>query len=264
MKMKRQNGFSLVELMVAMVVSLVVILGAGQLFISLSQTSERITRLSEKQAAVNFAVETLLRDIRRADWRGNEWDGEVIKLHLKNRGDFSSGCLQGDDIVKVYRLRDISDGGNSLGALESRVEECAGSATNDAFQELVRGFLGPDGPGFYVLDKDIKDGVVPIVFQLLPTGNKPDPDVLVFHAMNRTRAVGGGTSGPPGPGPDPGPGPGPGPGPDPGPDPDPDPGPDPDPDPGPGPGPDPDPDPEEGRNCRLIRISIFDIIRICI
>ena len=45
--MKRNNGFSLVELMVALVVGLIIILGAGQLFLTVFQTSRQVETLGE-------------------------------------------------------------------------------------------------------------------------------------------------------------------------------------------------------------------------
>lgn len=63
----RQGGFSLVELMVALLIGLVIILGAGQLFLVGFQNFRKIEELSDKQAAITFIADTLLRDIRRAD-----------------------------------------------------------------------------------------------------------------------------------------------------------------------------------------------------
>lgn len=203
MKMKRQNGFSLVELMVAMVVSLVVILGAGQLFISLSQTSERITRLSEKQAAVNFAVETLLRDIRRADWlyyssangADRPWNVSegVFSLYVPNRGDVSAGCDAGDMVLKHYRLteREVRGERAWFMAVEAARCETGGgwSELEGGSQELVGGFA--EG-GFEVepFDTNNSAGIGALVtLRLQPLQEGGDPDVLTFHAVNRTAAV---------------------------------------------------------------------------
>lgn len=190
MKMKRQNGFSLVELMVAMVVSLVVILGAGQLFISLSQTSERITRLSEKQAAVNFAVETLLRDIRRAKWEDprSKWDADdkTLTLVLKNRGDVATNCEPGDEVVKEYRLREWSGPGEAAWYIAVNTLECDGSPVGGGFQDLVGGFISPDDEGFDVDDSRWAEGILQITFRLIPTDDDATPDTLTFYAVNRT------------------------------------------------------------------------------
>lgn len=105
---RSSRGFSLVELMVAMVVSLVVILGAGQLFISLSQTSQRIAELSDKQAAISFASNELMREVRRSNspediyTLSDSSDGVGCTLYYREPGQTQSqplldGFSTGDD-----------------------------------------------------------------------------------------------------------------------------------------------------------------------
>lgn len=194
---RSSRGFSLVELMVAMVVSLVVILGAGQLFISFSQTSERITRLSEKQAAVNFAVETLLRDIRRAV-NTPKWDESTgtLTLVVENRGDLSpSTCHPGLKVTKEYRLREWSGSGEAAWYIAVNAFECDGSPVGGGFQDLVGGFLAPDEDGFHMDDSDAASGVWKVIFRLVPTSGEARSDAFIFYAVNRTdvlasRAIG--------------------------------------------------------------------------
>ncbi|MBZ5488707.1 prepilin-type N-terminal cleavage/methylation domain-containing protein [Halomonas aquamarina] len=57
-------GFTLVEMMVALVIGSVIILGAGQLVLSLFTTFERVETLSRQQEALIFATQALTRDIR--------------------------------------------------------------------------------------------------------------------------------------------------------------------------------------------------------
>lgn len=190
--MERSRGFSLIELMVAMVVSLVVILGAGQLFISLSQTSERIALLSEKQAAVNFAVETLLRDIRRAEWGSDVVgeDGEKLTLRVRNRGDMSV-CGSNDQVDKVYSLGETASGESgsySLRVQRRCVPEGGPPDSYGAAEPLIGGF---DEGGFSVSWLEVA-GVrigVEVTLNLQPLQEGGDPDVLTFHAVNRTAAV---------------------------------------------------------------------------
>ncbi|WP_336274944.1 prepilin-type N-terminal cleavage/methylation domain-containing protein [Vreelandella indica] len=54
-----QRGFTLVELMVAMTISTVIILGAGQLFLTTFQTFQNVDKVSRKQETLIFAVSTL-------------------------------------------------------------------------------------------------------------------------------------------------------------------------------------------------------------
>ncbi|WP_260578842.1 PilW family protein [Vreelandella populi] len=62
---RSQAGFTLVELMVAMAIGTVIILGAGQLLLTTFTTFERVDTLSRQQEALIFAAQTLTRDIRR-------------------------------------------------------------------------------------------------------------------------------------------------------------------------------------------------------
>lgn len=180
--MKRNGGFSLVELMVAMVIGLVIILGAGQLFLTVFQTQRQVEVLGEKQAAVNFAVETLIRDIRRAAQDTIEWNDtdREFKLTVRNRGDVVSGCSPGDEVDKTYRL--------SGSELQVR-NDCGGGGD---FQSVVSG-LDAGGPnnGFNInLDaSDVGKGIWMVQIDLDATDSSGDTDSLAFYAVNRTAAV---------------------------------------------------------------------------
>ena len=56
---RRQGGFTLVELMVAMAIGTVIILGAGQLFLTTFQTFQAVDNVSRKQETLIFAVNAL-------------------------------------------------------------------------------------------------------------------------------------------------------------------------------------------------------------
>ncbi|BBI71976.2 hypothetical protein HAALTHF_17560n [Vreelandella aquamarina] len=62
----RQAGFSLVELMVAMAIGTVIILGAGQLFLTTFQTFDKVRDLSRKQESLVFITGVMVQDIRSA------------------------------------------------------------------------------------------------------------------------------------------------------------------------------------------------------
>ncbi|MGM0694656.1 MAG: PilW family protein [Pseudomonadota bacterium] len=185
--MRRNAGFSLIELMVAMVVGLVIILGAGQLFLTVFQTNQQVEKLGEKQSAVNFAVESLLSDIRRSQntpsW--NDSDNE-LSLTVPNRGDVSTGCDPGDPVDKVYRLSDSEVSSQAGWALEMG-QSCTGAVEGSDFQQVVAAFTST---GFDVDDSNRDDGIWVITFELMATDEDDgSPDPLVFHAVNRTAAV---------------------------------------------------------------------------
>ncbi|MGM1052507.1 MAG: PilW family protein [Pseudomonadota bacterium] len=181
--MKRNSGFSLVELMVALVVGLIIILGAGQLFLTVFQTNRQVETLSEKQAAVNFAVETLLRDVRRADIVSISTDGEELSLRVPNRGDIGLTCGPGDRVRKVYKLSDSEVSGREGWALMMGLKCDAPVASSD-FQQVV---VGLTSNGFVAVDDG--NGALIITLELVATDGSGASDPLVFYAVNRAAAV---------------------------------------------------------------------------
>jgi prepilin-type N-terminal cleavage/methylation domain-containing protein len=179
--MKRNSGFSLVELMVAMVIGLIIILGAGQLFLTVFQTNRQVELLSEKQAAVNFAVEGLLRDIRRAHWsefNGGPGDEELV-LQVSNRGDMSD-C---DVVEKTYSLAEAQ----TQHLLELEMKCIEGGAGTVGPEGLVGGF----SEGGFLIDP-IGGYGVRVTLKLLTSGD--EVETLEFVAINRTAAVNAGPS----------------------------------------------------------------------
>jgi len=66
----RHGGFSVIELMVAMVISLLLLGGVVTIFISSKGTYERVERLSRTQESGRFALDAIVRDIRSAGYMG--------------------------------------------------------------------------------------------------------------------------------------------------------------------------------------------------
>ncbi|WP_249975564.1 PilW family protein [Vreelandella olivaria] len=78
-----QTGFTLVELLVAMVIGLLVMAGATQLFIT-SQHSYRLqTALADMQDIGRFSLDTLSRELRQADYIGGCAPTQTT-VHLRN------------------------------------------------------------------------------------------------------------------------------------------------------------------------------------
>ncbi|SFI10105.1 PilW family protein [Modicisalibacter xianhensis] len=63
----RQGGFTLIELMIAMVIGLVILLGASQVFLASRQTFERVDQLNDRQEILRFLADSVSLDIRTAD-----------------------------------------------------------------------------------------------------------------------------------------------------------------------------------------------------
>jgi prepilin-type N-terminal cleavage/methylation domain-containing protein len=175
--MRNNRGFSLIELMVAMVIGLIIILGAGQLFLTVFQTNRQVLLLSEKQAAINFAVEGLLRDIRRADWaefQGGAGDDELV-LQVPSRGELPD-C---EIVEKTYSL--VERSGQSFLSLEMECIE-GEALTTVGPDDLVGGFASS---GFEIEPVGVYG--VRVALTLLDSGG--GVEMLEFTAVNRTAAV---------------------------------------------------------------------------
>lgn len=66
----RQNGMSMIELMVAMVISLILLIGVGQIFIGTKRAYLMNEGLSRIQEDGRFAIDFLQRTVRMADYMG--------------------------------------------------------------------------------------------------------------------------------------------------------------------------------------------------
>jgi type IV pilus assembly protein PilW len=66
----RHGGFTVIELMVAMVISLLLLGGVVTIFVSSKGTYERLERLSRTQESGRFALDTIVRDLRQAGYLG--------------------------------------------------------------------------------------------------------------------------------------------------------------------------------------------------
>ncbi|MCE8053691.1 prepilin-type N-terminal cleavage/methylation domain-containing protein [Halomonas daqingensis] len=173
----RQTGFTLVELMVALVIGLIIILGAGQLFLMGFQTFRQIELLSNKQAALTFATETLIRDIRRAT--DVDFDNGALTVAFTNNSDMS-GCS--GTVVRVYRLSQAAISANEGWSLNMG-QECESAPSNAVFEPLVTAF---NEDGFFA--EEIDDGVWEISFQLM-AGRNDETDSFTFNAVNRNQAI---------------------------------------------------------------------------
>lgn len=140
MTRRREHGLSLVELMVAMVISLILLAGVIQIYIANSQTN----RLQEANARVQengrFAVQFLARDVRGAGYSGcvptellqisirakdaDDDDVPSTEDSLEGFDDVASGnqwdAVAGTDVVRV------------TGAMNSSVGLAGNSFQNDA------------------------------------------------------------------------------------------------------------------------------------
>lgn len=121
MKVKATKGFTLVEMMIAMAISLILLLGVSQIFTS-NKRSQRVTEgLARVQENARFALKKISIDMRRAGYVGCA--GDNLKDHLNPAGtgyssdlfDFSKGTAgweyTGTEPGQTYTLATVTPGG---------------------------------------------------------------------------------------------------------------------------------------------------------
>ncbi len=86
--LRASKGFSLVELMVAMALSLILLAGVLAIFASSRTTYETTDRLSRIQESGRFALDTIVRDLRSAGYVG-----------CSRRGAFTNALNQPDPVM---------------------------------------------------------------------------------------------------------------------------------------------------------------------
>ena len=76
---RRCHGFSLVELMVALVITLILLAGIGQIYLSSKKSFTIQDTLGHQQENARYAVETIAQDLRRVSyWGGNADIGLIL------------------------------------------------------------------------------------------------------------------------------------------------------------------------------------------
>lgn len=85
--LKRQNGFNLVELMIALALGLIVVLGASNVFLSSKESYRTNAALSDIQENSRIAFEMLARDLRQARLTGCGNEGAVTNNIVDNTDD---------------------------------------------------------------------------------------------------------------------------------------------------------------------------------
>lgn len=79
-KQGKNSGFSLVELMVALLIGLVIALGAGQLFVTSKRTYDQMSELAQRQESLRALVDFISLDSRTA-YSVTAASGSVLTLN---------------------------------------------------------------------------------------------------------------------------------------------------------------------------------------
>lgn len=126
MSFQRQRGLSLVELMVAMALSLLLMLGVIQIFLSSKQTYSTNSALSRVQESGRFAMDFLTQDIRNTGYKG-QCMGEPLNHGVANI---------------LWRIEDPIEGWNNI---TTKPAHLSGTPVNGTDIVLIKFAAGPGG-----------------------------------------------------------------------------------------------------------------------
>jgi len=145
---KKQQGISLIELMIAMTLGLLLIGGVIQIFLSAQQSYRLQSGLSRMQENGRFAMEFLARDIRKGDY----W-GCVQSIDIENKLNpspgfdlFTSGIAGQDNDATDANIVDGTDSITLRGIANDRIPVLAQPATTAANIDVINnsGLLAND------------------------------------------------------------------------------------------------------------------------
>ncbi|MDI5890437.1 PilW family protein [Halomonas rhizosphaerae] len=173
-----QKGFSLVELMVALVIGLLVVFGATQVFVAAKVSYNRTAELSVRQESLRFFVDILSLDVRSSAVNGVSVsaDNATLSLEYDSRTD-DPYCGAGNDLVSVNYS--YSSGAVSLSY------QCDSASYGP--DPLVSGIEDVSFEQFVsIQDADLKTGYVKVAmsFPTLP-GETSSDSTFTFRVANR-------------------------------------------------------------------------------
>ncbi len=141
----KKRGFSLVELMVALVLGLLVVAGAVQFFIVGKSGFNKVEELSKRQEALRFVADVMSVDVRTAKKRvgTNSSDGvyvdagndELVLTYPNGGRKDTVYCSSGSLYRLWYKYSSDADGNGTLGV----DYDCDGDGSRDlgSFQHVV-------------------------------------------------------------------------------------------------------------------------------
>lgn len=175
-----QRGFTLVELMVALLIGLIVTLGASQLFITSKRSFDQVEELAQRQETLRFLVDTLSLDIRTAKRDGITigGDDDILTLLYSDSRENDPYCPAGEKLTRVEYTFDAETASIKVGYT------CSNEPPVDP-QPLVSGVAGINfstgGGGLNYVD---------VLLRFLPLGNEPANDrEVTFRVANRNSVI---------------------------------------------------------------------------
>ncbi len=172
---ERCKGFSLVELMIALVIGLVISLGAFQIFFSGKQSFEQVASLGERQEALRLVVDSLSYDIRSATSFGIAGDEDQLEVFHLDKPNNSMCAGSSNYSVSYYQ----SDGAIYADPVDrTNPSAPASCADSGAF------VIGIGDIGFTYLPAS--SGVI-VTVTLVDDDGRLDDEVVVFRVANRSQ-----------------------------------------------------------------------------
>jgi len=113
-KCKEQKGFTLIELMIAMMLGLIVIGGALSIYISTIKSSSDVVKSARLNYDLDSAMQLMVNDIRRAGYWGGAIAGSVASENPFGDTQIGKKTGEGDSSCILYNYDGDSSGSNTL------------------------------------------------------------------------------------------------------------------------------------------------------
>ncbi|MBB3185466.1 prepilin-type N-terminal cleavage/methylation domain-containing protein [Halomonas fontilapidosi] len=172
-----QQGFSLVELMIALVIGLLVTLGAFQLFLAGKKSFDHELALAERQSSLRFLVDTISYDIRSASYTEFvDGAGTILSTNeqLVLSFDKDNSICSSDVEYKVKYF--ASDGSIKMN------QACGATAfPDDGIAEPI--VLGVGSIRFFYLPSSLG---IRVEVEMVDDRNRLPPETFSFQVANRS------------------------------------------------------------------------------
>ena len=121
---KGELGITLVELMVAVVVGLLLMLGVIQVYLTSKQSYNAQAELARMQESGRFAMDLITRDLRRAGYWGGNVDTTTIAGDPGRRDPPDDTCVNSDWATNItWRVSGLNDGETGYSCAAGRIED---------------------------------------------------------------------------------------------------------------------------------------------
>jgi type IV pilus assembly protein PilW len=181
-----QRGFNLIELMVALALGLIIVLGASNVFLSSKQSYRTNAAISQIQENSRIAFEMLTRDLRQARLTGCGNEGTVANLVNDNTdtgnwfADFANRRLIGFDGAGADTNPALTTG-TSSGNHKTGTDNITLIGAGDVGYSLKSSYVASDGLDIVESDPNLKVG--DLVFVCDPS----QADIVQITSLNGSK-----------------------------------------------------------------------------